>query len=143
MAKSIHSTTHLDSEQTGGRYSLVENTVAPGFGGPPLHHHDFDEGFYVLDGELTFQLGDEYVLAGPGAFLFAPRGAVHTFANHSDEPGRYLLLIAPAGFETYFERLSRRAAGEDVPEPEVKAYPPTEVVGGQIPADAVTARRLP
>src|SRR4051812_29173097 len=125
MTTSIHSTTHLGSEQTCGRYSLVENTVAPGFGGPPLHHHDFDEGFYVLEGELTFQLGDDHVLAGPGAFLFAPAGAIHTFANHSGAPGRYLLLIAPAGFETHFERLARRAAGEDVPEPEEKPYPPT------------------
>jgi hypothetical protein len=117
--------------------------VPAGFGGPPLHHHDFDEGFYVLDGELTFQLGDEVRTAGPGEFVWAARGAVHTLANHSGEDARYLLWIAPAGFEAYFERLGRLAAGEDVPEPETKPYPRTVVVGGQIPADAVPARRAP
>jgi hypothetical protein len=66
--------------------------------------------------------------------VWAPRGAVHTLANHSGRESRYLLWIAPAGFETYFERLGRLAAGEDVPEPEIKPYPPTIVVGGQIPA---------
>jgi len=134
MAQSIVTHTHLRGEHTDGAFALVENTVPAGFGGPPLHHHDFDEGFYVLDGELTFQLGEEVATAGPGDFVWAPRGAVHTLANHSGRESRYLLWIAPAGFETYFERLGRLAAGEDVPEPEIKPYPPTIVVGGQIPA---------
>ena len=44
MAPSIHTHTHLRGEQTKGAFALVENTVAAGFDGPPLHHHDFDEG---------------------------------------------------------------------------------------------------
>ena len=43
----------LRSEETGGNASLVENLVPAHWQGPPLHHHDFDEAFYVLDGELT------------------------------------------------------------------------------------------
>ena len=62
----------LRSEQTAGAIGAVEVSVPAGWEGPPLHHHAFDEAFYVLDGELTFQLGDELVTAGPGAFVFAP-----------------------------------------------------------------------
>ena len=49
----------LRSEQSGGEISLIESGSLPSFGGPPLHHHDFDETFYVIEGELTFQLGDD------------------------------------------------------------------------------------
>ena len=42
-----------------GRVAVMDNTVGADANGPPLHHHDFDEAFYVIDGELTFQLGDE------------------------------------------------------------------------------------
>ena len=48
-------------EETGGHVAFVENTVPAGWEGPPLHHHDFDEAFYVLEGELTFQVGDRLV----------------------------------------------------------------------------------
>ena len=99
----FEATVLLRSEQTAGAIGAVENRVPAGWEGPPLHHHAFDEAFYVLDGELTFQLGDELVTAGPGAFAFAPGGAVHTLANRSDAPARYLLLCTPAGFERRFD----------------------------------------
>ena len=52
-----------------------------GFGGPPLHAHAlWDEGFYVLEGEVTFQAGDRILTATPGMFVFAPRNMPHTFA---------------------------------------------------------------
>jgi quercetin dioxygenase-like cupin family protein len=97
------STIHLRSEETGGAISAIENVVPPGWEGPPLHHHAFDEAFYVLDGELTFQLGDELATAGPGTAVFAPGRSVHTLANPSGAEARYLLLCTPAGFERRFE----------------------------------------
>jgi quercetin dioxygenase-like cupin family protein len=93
----------LRSEESDGQVGIVVNTVPAGWAGPPLHHHDFDEAFYVLSGRLTFQLGDELRPAGPGALVFAPRGSVHTLANHSDAEASYLLVITPGGFERYFE----------------------------------------
>ena len=51
---------------------VIEVAVPPGWDGPPLHHHDFDETFYVLEGELTFQLGDEIVTRGAGALRLRP-----------------------------------------------------------------------
>jgi quercetin dioxygenase-like cupin family protein len=53
----------LRSEETGGRASLTESTMPACSKGPPLHVHDFDEGSYVLDGELTLQVGDARTVA--------------------------------------------------------------------------------
>ena len=77
------------SEQTGGRIAVMDNRVGAGFAGPRLHHHDFDELFWVLDGELTFQLGDELLTCRAGELAFAPRGVHHTFANHSERRGAH------------------------------------------------------
>jgi mannose-6-phosphate isomerase-like protein (cupin superfamily) len=93
----------LRSEQSAGAVSAVGLTVPAGWSGPPLHHHAFDEAFYVLEGRLTFQLGEELVAAGPNTLVFAPGGSVHTLANRSEMPARYLLLCAPAGFERRFD----------------------------------------
>jgi quercetin dioxygenase-like cupin family protein len=64
-----------------------------------LHHHDFDEAFYMVEGQMTFQLGDEVRTAGPGELVFAPRGSIHTLANHSEAVARYVLVCTPGGFE--------------------------------------------
>src|SRR3954452_2596445 len=93
----------LRTETTRDALSLIELAVPAGWDGPPLHHHGFDETFYVLDGEVTFQLGDELVTRGPGELVFAPRDVVHTLANLSDGPARYLLICTPGGFERRFE----------------------------------------
>jgi len=122
----------LRGEQTDGALSVMENALPAGWEGPPLHHHEFAEGFYVLEGELTFQLGDELTTAGPGAFVYAPGGAVHTFANLSDREARYLLLCTPAGFERYFARMAAKQAGTDPPPWALQPIPDVERVGPQI-----------
>jgi quercetin dioxygenase-like cupin family protein len=119
----------LRSEQTDSQVSVIQNELPPGFGGPPLHHHDFDETFYVLDGTLDFQVADVRIRAGAGELAFAPRGVPHTLANLSDAPARYLLVCTPAGFERYFDRIAARQAGVDPPPEALKPFPETTVVG--------------
>jgi quercetin dioxygenase-like cupin family protein len=87
----------LRSEQSGGHVSVIENVIPAHSRGPHLHTHDFDEAFYVLEGELVFQVEDALVTKGPGEFAFAPRGVPHTLANHGDGPARYVLVCTPAG----------------------------------------------
>jgi quercetin dioxygenase-like cupin family protein len=134
MAKhrDFHPTVLLRGEQSDGVIGLVENVVPPRWEGPPLHHHAFDEAFYVLDGELTFQLGDELLTAGPGALVFAPRDAHHTLANLSDTEARYLLVCTPAGFERYFDRLAARDAAVEPPAGAVEPWPEVIKVGPPI-----------
>jgi quercetin dioxygenase-like cupin family protein len=132
---SIQTTVLLRSEQTAGEVSAIENVLPPRFGGPPLHHHDFDETFYVLDGELELEVAGRRVTACTGEVAFAPRGVVHTLANLSDAPARYLLVCTPAGLERYFDRIAADQAGAE-PAPEgLKPYPETIVVGPPLSAE--------
>jgi mannose-6-phosphate isomerase-like protein (cupin superfamily) len=84
------------------RFNLSIITMAPGRAGPSMHlHEDEDDAFYVLDGELTFVLGEEReeVPAPAGTFVLVPPGALHTFLNRTDTPVRVLNIHAPAGFD--------------------------------------------
>lgn len=122
----------LRSEQSDGQVAIVEGAAAPHWEGPPLHHHDFDEGFYVLEGELIFEVDGERRTARPGDFAFAPRGSHHALANQSDAPARYVLVITPAGFERYFDRITAEQTGVDPPPEALKPHPRSTVVGPPI-----------
>jgi quercetin dioxygenase-like cupin family protein len=117
---------------SGGRIALMDNVVPAGAKGPPLHHHDFDEAFYVLEGEATFQLGDDLVTRGAGELVWAPRGAHHAFANQSGSDIRWLLICAPAGFERYFQRMAAEEAGVEPPPEALEPWPEVIVVGPRI-----------
>jgi mannose-6-phosphate isomerase-like protein (cupin superfamily) len=106
----------LRSADTRSELSVIEGAVRPHWPGPPLHHHEFDETFYMIEGELTFQVREDLITAGPGTLMFAERNVPHTFANLGDEPARYLLICTPAGFERYFDRIAAEADGVEPPE---------------------------
>jgi quercetin dioxygenase-like cupin family protein len=125
-------TIHVRSEHSSGRLGIVERTMPAGAAGPPLHIHAFDEAFYVLEGELTFQVGDELTTASAGELAFAPGGTPHTVANRSGAPARSLLVCAPAGFERAFARRAAREAGVDAPEWANQPIPAVTVVGPRI-----------
>jgi quercetin dioxygenase-like cupin family protein len=102
-------------ESTGGAFGLVESLIAPG-AAPPLHvHYQEDEAFYVLEGELTFQCGDETARATAGSFVFLPRGIPHGFVVESDTPVRMLTLLVPGGGERIFVEAGRPAEGPGLP----------------------------
>jgi quercetin dioxygenase-like cupin family protein len=126
----------LRSEETDGHVSVTEIVVPPHSAGPPLHTHDFDEAFYMLEGELTFQVDDALVKKGAGELSFAARNVRHTLANHSDASARYLLVCTPAGFERHWARLAADAAGIEPPQWALQPIPEVTVVGPQIVAHA-------
>src|SRR5215218_8307464 len=113
----------LRGEQSGGQIAVMDNVVSAGFPGPLLHHHDFDEAFYVLEGELTFRLRDELFTRQAGELAFAPRGVPHTYANLSGTGARALIVCTPAGFERYFDRIAARIAGVEPPPEASKPIP--------------------
>ncbi len=119
----------LRSEESDGHLAVVELT---GGERPPLHRHDFDETFYILEGELTFQLGEERVTRRAGELIFAPRGEPHTYANLSGAPARALMVVTPAGFERYFARMAAERAGVEPPDWARQEIPPTIRVGSPI-----------
>jgi quercetin dioxygenase-like cupin family protein len=97
----------LSGRQTNGAFNVLSETSPPG-GGTPLHtHRKEDEALYVLDGEYEIQCGDRTVRAARGSFVFAPRGIPHKLTNVSAGPSTVLGIGSPAGFEGFFEEVSR------------------------------------
>jgi len=97
----------LLGEQTRGTLALVEHTVAPNtLAAPPHTHRDEDEISYVLEGDLTIQVGEQLIQAPVGTLVVKPRGIQHCFWNAGSAPARLLEIITPAGLEQYFEELA-------------------------------------
>ena len=97
----------IDGPQAGERFSVVHHPIAPKTLAAPLHyHHNEDEYSYVIEGKLGALLGDDMVEAGPGTWVFKPRGQWHTFWNAGNTPCLIIEVISPAGFENYFREIA-------------------------------------
>lgn len=105
-----------EASETAGAWSLFEEEVPLGMG-PPPHRHDWDEAYYVLDGEVEFQVDGEPVRSKTGDFNYLPRNTVHGFKGASAKAARVLIFAAPAHGSEFFEELSRsiRSLPEDAP----------------------------
>ena len=107
-AEAVRGPVVLGPGQTSEAYVVMVGAMPAGDPGPPLHLHPYtDEGFYIAEGEMTFQLGDREVVAGAGAFVFVPRGMVHTAWNSGPGPMRGLLLLSPGGAEHIVQPVER------------------------------------
>ena len=95
-----------DSRETGGAWSLFEEEVPFGMG-PPPHRHDWDEAYYVLDGEVDFEIDGQLVKSKTGDFTYLPRNTVHSFKGASSSSARVLIFAAPAHGSEFFEELNR------------------------------------
>ena len=108
-------------EETNGKYALIEAIVPPGGGPPPHVHSREEEGFYILQGEITFQVDDKRMVATAGMFANMPVGTPHSFKNESTKSARMLISVAPAGLEKMFFEV-----GVPLPEGSTTALPPTK-----------------
>jgi quercetin dioxygenase-like cupin family protein len=91
------------------RFSLIEN-VGPSAGESPYHvHHNEDEAFYVLEGEMTVYIGGEKIKAEPGTWVYGPCEVPHGFRIEGASSARFLLLNTPAGFEQFFVEVGEPA----------------------------------
>jgi mannose-6-phosphate isomerase-like protein (cupin superfamily) len=108
----------LGAADTGGGFALVEHPLPPRTLAAPLHRHSReDEYSFVLEGRLGALLGDELVFGEPGDLVCKPRNQWHTFWNAGDAPARILEIISPAGFERFFEALTRIVGRPDPSDP--------------------------
>lgn len=112
------------ADGTGGAFGLFEENFQHQGAGPPLHVHSReDEGHYVLEGWFRFRLGDDEFVAGPGAFVWQPRGVPHSFKVESDG-ARALCFYSPGGLERMFEEGGVPAG--DSTEPPLREVPTDE-----------------
>jgi mannose-6-phosphate isomerase-like protein (cupin superfamily) len=105
------------AHDTGGRFDFIVETFAPRTG-PPLHYHEAqDDTFFVLEGVLTLQAGDEILDLGPGEFISIPPRMPHTFDNvrNGDEPVRAVNVMTPGGLFDTIEDMARVLPGPDHP----------------------------
>jgi len=107
-------TCKVTGAETGGGYSLWESVVPAGVGTPPHIHHNEDEAFYILEGEIEFTSGDETLTLSAGASLHAPRDIVHSY--RAITPVRMLVMAIPAGLENFFFEAGREVT-PDSPAP--------------------------
>jgi quercetin dioxygenase-like cupin family protein len=104
-----------ESRETGGAWSLFDEEVPLGMG-PPAHRHDWDEAYYILDGEVDFMIDGEPVRSSRGDFNYLPRGTVHGFKGASEAAARVLIFAAPAHGSEFFQELNNeiRRVPEDL-----------------------------
>ncbi|HEY1910513.1 MAG TPA: cupin domain-containing protein [Vicinamibacterales bacterium] len=93
-------------ETTDNHFFLMESLdMPPGLASPYHVHHNEDEAFYVLEGELAVVVDGKWLTAGPGTYVYGPRNLAHGFKVVGTKPARMLLLCAPAGFERFVRDL--------------------------------------
>lgn len=109
----------LKSADTNGQLCFFHFT-APPMSGPPLHRHSReDELFYVLEGELVFQLDSVRHIVGPGGTVYSPRGVVHAYQNFTSRDTRLLIGTTPGVFGNMFEEMSAATPAGAMPPMEV------------------------
>lgn len=107
MAPGRSAVLKLLSEETAESVMMFEEAVPAGGQTSVQLHHDSDEVAYVLRGEITFKIGDQVTVGGPGTCAFIPRGTGHAWKNTGAETARVLFLYTPARAGKMFEEASR------------------------------------
>jgi quercetin dioxygenase-like cupin family protein len=103
----------LLGHETSQSVMLFEETVPVGTKSMFHLHRDSDEVAWVLAGEITFMIGDQVSVGGPGTCAFFPRNVPHAWKSTGSETGRVLFMYTPAGAGGYVEELSERAGPVD------------------------------
>jgi mannose-6-phosphate isomerase-like protein (cupin superfamily) len=88
-----------DGDETRKGYSISEWWLEPHTQGPGAHSHEEDDVFYVIEGTMSFLLGDRWIDAPAGSFVLAPGGVTHTFENRTSSRAGALNLSIPGEFE--------------------------------------------
>ena len=104
----------VTAEQTGGLLSIIEITEPPNAAGPLHVHHREDEGFWILEGDVTFEVGDTTIRASAGDFAFGPRDIPHRYTV-GPSGCRMLFILTPGGFENLVREMSVPAETRTLP----------------------------
>ena len=121
----------LLSGETAESVMVFEETAPSGTATGYHLHHKSDEIAYVLSGEITFKIGDQVTVGGPGTCAFMPRGIPHAWKSTGAETGRILFSYTPAEAGKYFEelQLSERSDMDDHERAEIQRRHGWERIG--------------
>ncbi len=101
---------------TGGQLTIVEVTEHPGAEAPLHVHHRDDESFWILEGDVTFEVGGETIEAHAGDYVFGPRDIPHRYTV-GGAGCRMLFIMTPGGFEDFVIATSEPAGSRTLPPP--------------------------
>jgi quercetin dioxygenase-like cupin family protein len=101
---------------TGGQMTIIEITDPPGAEAPLHVHHNEDEGFWILEGDATFEVGDTTFEAHAGDYAYGPRDIPHRYTA-GDAGCRMLFILSPGGFEGLVKEMGEPAGSRTVPPP--------------------------
>jgi quercetin dioxygenase-like cupin family protein len=110
----------LEGAQTGGAAFVITGSLEPKRLVPPHTHTHEDEVTYIIEGEMTVEIGDQVLKAPAGSVVWKPRGVRHAMWNAGGEPLRYFEVVTPAGLEGFFVKIDKAMSSgtvsrEDVP----------------------------
>ncbi len=103
----------VTSQESNGSYSTMQVSVPPGNGPGPHLHEDAEEQFFVIEGQLTFIVGDETFEMSTGDFIHIPRGVPHSFTN-GPAPAKLLATFGPGHAGDLFEQVGEPISEESV-----------------------------
>jgi mannose-6-phosphate isomerase-like protein (cupin superfamily) len=106
-----------DGAATAGTQSLIEILAPAGWATPWHVHHSHDEYFYILEGEITAQVGDARVVLRSGDYAFGPRAVPHGYRVTGCGPARLLMMTGDRDFAEFVREISEPAASDDLPPP--------------------------
>lgn len=109
----------LDSIQSDGRFSILDEYWHPGFVVEPHFHKEHAEVFYVIEGQVEWTVGGETHLMGPGSLVYIPPDTVHSVKVVGDKDYRGLMIYEPGGYEKNIYREKRYTPAEQE-KPEIK-----------------------
>lgn len=109
----------ISGKQTGGAFATIDMLIPPGGGPGPHAHANFQESFYVIEGEIEVKSEGSAYIAKKGSFVSIPKGGiVHCFKNKSDKIAHLLCMVVPSGLEEFFMEIGQPVAiGEFLPPP--------------------------
>ncbi len=90
-----------DGDETDKRYSISEWWLEPHTAGPGAHPHPEDDVFYVIEGTMSFLVGDRWIDAPQGSFVLAPGRVTHDFENRTSSRAGVLNFFVPGEFEVH------------------------------------------
>jgi quercetin dioxygenase-like cupin family protein len=113
----------VSGKQTGGAFATIDMLIPPGGGPGPHAHANFQESFYVIEGEIEVKSEGSAYMAKKGSFVSIPKGGiVHCFKNKSDKIAHLLCMVVPSGLEEFFMEIGQPVAiGEFLPPPPMDA----------------------
>src|ERR671916_64742 len=103
----------ITADRSGGSLTIEEWGLPPGMMIPPHTHTREDECNFVLEGELTCDVGGEIGVAPVGSYVLKPRGVPHALCNAGTEPVRVLEILTPGGLENYFDEYAEIVSNPD------------------------------